>query len=201
MAYGRGCYGGGCYGGGYGWGGCYGGGWGGCYGGGYGCGGGYGRGQAWGGGYGGYAWGGMAPWGGYAYTPMTTYGSTITTPMMASNPFNSNLGMNQSFFFNPGANPGSEARIIVHLPANATLTIDGEATQSRSSTRMFVSPPLQQGKTYTYTLRGELNRDGHKVNARHTVEVQAGRTAEVTLNFPDTGPRGQGDSSNSSDER
>jgi uncharacterized protein (TIGR03000 family) len=196
-----GCYGGGwggCYGGG--WGGCRGGGWGGCYGGG--CwGGGYAMSYGCGGGYGGYSWGGMSPGMGYAYMPMTTYGSTLATPLIAGNILNGAPGTTQSFFLNP-ATQGSQATIIVHLPENATLTFDGEATQSRSGTRTFVSPPLDQGKTYTYTLRGEMNRNGRKVNARKTIEVRAGKTTEVNLNFPDSEQeRGRSDSSNSSDER
>ncbi|HWG45600.1 MAG TPA: TIGR03000 domain-containing protein [Gemmataceae bacterium] len=202
-----GCYGGmsygGCYGGGYGggwsggWGGCYGGGWGGCYGGGrvgwggcmgmgmsMGCGGGYG-GHAWGGGYGyggGYAWGGTMPLNGYAASPIL-YGSNFATPMVMGNlPFG--LGTTQSFYYNPTSNSGNEATIIVHLPANARLTIDGQATQSTSGTRTFVSPPLEAGKTYTYTLRGELDRNGRMVNAKQTVDVHAGGVSEITLDFP-----------------
>ena len=196
-----GCYGGmaygGCYGGG---GGCYGGGWGGCYGGYGGCYGGY----AWGGGYGmgrgGYAWGGSPSWGGYAYSP-TFYGSGTPiisggfgfgTPMIAGNITSGNVvtpGTTQSFFMNPAdVNQGNAARIVVHLPADATLTIDGQPTQSRSDTRVFVSPPLEPGRTFTYTLRAEMNRDGRTVTDRKTVEVRAGQTTEVTFN-PTSGER------------
>jgi len=197
-----GCYGGGgwggCYGGGYGggWGGCYGGGYArsGCYGGGMGWGGGYGGGSTWGGCYGGgytsgggygggYVLNGISPWNSYAGGP-TISGWGWATPMAMGNIVNGGLGTNQSFYLNPAANNGgSEATIIVHLPANARLTIDGEATQSASATRTFVSPPLEAGKTYTYTLRGEMNRDGRQMNATKTGEVRAGGVSEVTLNF------------------
>jgi uncharacterized protein (TIGR03000 family) len=181
---------GGCMGMGMGYGGCGGGrmGWGGGYGGGYG-------GRAWGGGYGygggGYAWGGMMPSNGYVMGP-TLYGSNFTTPMVMGNGTYGNLGANQSFYFNPTANnTGSQATIIVHLPANARLTIDGQATQSTTATRTFVSPPLEAGKTYTYTLRGELNRNGRMVTANQTVDVHAGGVSEITLNFPASNPQGE----------
>jgi len=199
MAYGGwgggygGCYGGwgggygGCYGGwGGGYGGCFGGGyrmgWGGCYGG---WGGGYGMGYGggWGGGYGhGYVLGGTSPWtGGYAYSPIV---SGYSLPMAMGNATLGNAGMTQSFFLNPAnTNQGNEATIVVHLPAAATLTIDGQSTQSTSGTRTFTSPPLEAGKTYTYTLRAEMNRDGRIQNVKRTVDVQAGRRSEVTLNF------------------
>lgn len=176
-----GCYGGygGCYGGrGGGCHGCYGGGWGGCYGGGYRV----GWGGGWGGGYGGYVLGGASPWvGGYAYAPMMSgYG----TPLVMGSPALGNAGMTQSFFFDPNnANQANEATIIVHLPAEATLTIDGQPTQSKSGTRTFTSPPLEPGKTYSYTLRAEMNRDGRLQNVKKTIDVQAGRPTEVTLNL------------------
>jgi uncharacterized protein (TIGR03000 family) len=162
------CYGsyyGGCYGG---WGGCYGG-WGGCYGGGYG---GYygGRGA-------GYAWGGPAYFGGYAYSPAIVGGM----PMVAGDESYFNPQTTQSFYYNAGA--GNEATIVVHLPAEATLTVDGQPTNSRSGTRVFQSPPLEPGKTYTYTLRAEVNRDGRLLNDKQTIEIRAGQRTEVTLNL------------------
>jgi uncharacterized protein (TIGR03000 family) len=186
----------GCYGGGYGgyarggWGGCYGGygGWGGCYGGGWGGG--------WGGCYGGYAmgcYGGWGGWGGYGYGgrvatmgyPMTTVvSSPLITPTIVGTPWNTMT--TQSAYFNPGSNVGSnnQATIIVHLPAAANLTIDGAPTQSRSDVRTFVSPPLDAGKTYHYNLRAEMDRNGEKVHASQNVQVRAGKTSEVYLEFP-----------------
>src|SRR5262249_53785060 len=83
-------------------------------------------------------------------------------------------------------NQGNEATITVHLPADANLTIDGQPTNSTSDTRTFVSPPLKPGKTYTYTLRAETNRDGRPREVKKTVDVQAGRPTDVTLDFRTT---------------
>lgn len=191
----------GCYGGmGYGGGGCYGGmGYGGCYGG---WGGGYGMGGGWGGGYGGgygrgYAWGGYSPmWGGgYAYSP-NFYGTTSAPIYGNNNAYlglgtnitgnTGNLGAMQSMYFNPGMNQGNAARIIVRLPADAKLTIDGEPTQSISNVRVFESPPLEQGKTYHYTLRAERRRNNQTETASKTIEVRAGQPTQVTLDFRDS---------------
>jgi uncharacterized protein (TIGR03000 family) len=79
------------------------------------------------------------------------------------------------------------ATIIVTLPAEARLTIDGQATQATSSDRTFVSPPLQQGKSYQYTLKGELDRNGQKVTTSRDVEVRAGQVSRVALQFPAPG--------------
>lgn len=50
------------------------------------------------------------------------------------------------------------AVIFVKLPADAKLFIDGEATTSKGTERVFVSPPLPCGYEFEYTLRLEVNR-------------------------------------------
>jgi uncharacterized protein (TIGR03000 family) len=170
-----GCY-GGCYGGGWGgcYGGCRGGCWGGCYGGGYGGG---GRRVAYGG-YGmpAYAYGGYAmP--AYAFgTPVLgTDGTMVMSPGTAY----------QAGYFSPGNESGmAPATIIVHLPADARLTLDGEATRSTGITRVFETPPLAPGKTFHYELVAQAGRDGEKEQAKQRIEVRAGRPTEVTLNLP-----------------
>jgi uncharacterized protein (TIGR03000 family) len=182
---------GGCYGGmGMGCGGCYGGmgmGWGGCYGMGR------GMGMGWGGyGYGGYALGGYSPMiGGYAYSPVI---SSVGwgTPVVSNGRVISNAGTMQSFYSTPTTS-GNEATLIVHVPQSASLKIDGQATQQSSGTRVFTSPPLEQGKTYVYKISAEVNRDGHTIRDTKNVEVRAGQRSEVTMNF--------GDSNRGSEER
>jgi uncharacterized protein (TIGR03000 family) len=73
------------------------------------------------------------------------------------------------------------ATIIVSLPANATLTFDGAPTASTSSIREFITPSLQQGQTYGYTLAAQVVRDGKTVNATQRVTVRAGETTRVEL--------------------
>lgn len=209
---GGGCYGGGGWGGGYG--GCYGGmgmgmGWGGCYGGmGMGWGGGCG---GWGGGYGGgmrTSWGGWGygnsgyalgnnPYGfnNYAYSPMmSTWGTPITSTWGTPNVSTGGTMFNpatQSFYLNPAR--ANEATIIVHLPNDALLKIEDQQMQSQSNTRVFTSPPLEPGKTYTYTLRAEVNRDGKTVTDQRSVDVRAGQTSEVSINFEGSRNRGNED--------
>src|SRR5262245_22956888 len=55
----------------------------------------------------------------------------------------------------PAQRPAAEgqATMTIKLPANATLTIGGHATGLTGSERIFVSPPLKPGKTYTYQFK------------------------------------------------
>jgi uncharacterized protein (TIGR03000 family) len=67
------------------------------------------------------------------------------------------------------------------LPAGARLTIDGRLTQSTSSERWFVTPPLESGKTFAYTLQADFVREGKTVTVREKVAVQPGRETSVSL--------------------
>jgi uncharacterized protein (TIGR03000 family) len=84
----------------------------------------------------------------------------------------------------PQANVQAPATIVVSLPADANLMIEGQPTRATSGERVFVSPPLEPGKTYTYSLKAEQNRNGEKAVASQNVEVRAGETSRVSIDFP-----------------
>jgi uncharacterized protein (TIGR03000 family) len=76
------------------------------------------------------------------------------------------------------------ATLIVTLPADATLAVDGYVSQSKAGTRSFLSPPLERGQDYHYTLKAELRRGDEPVTVSREVTVRAGRETRVTLEFP-----------------
>jgi uncharacterized protein (TIGR03000 family) len=167
----HGCYGGwgGCYGG---WGGCYGG-WGGCYGG---CGGCYG------------GWGGYGSWagsGGLGYTYASAVPSYASPVRLASNSIPSATLATRSMYSTPTTAANNRATIIVHVPDDATLMIDGHKTTSASSTRRLYSPPLEPGKSYHYNLEAIVTRDGKPITVEQRVDVRAGAIREVTITMPD----------------
>jgi uncharacterized protein (TIGR03000 family) len=75
------------------------------------------------------------------------------------------------------------ATVVVSLPADATLSIEGSRMTSTSERRVFVSPALEAGKTYGYTLTGELARNGKTVTVSKQIEVRAGEETQVSLDF------------------
>jgi uncharacterized protein (TIGR03000 family) len=79
---------------------------------------------------------------------------------------------------------GQPARIVVSLPADARLTIEGATTRSTSGRRVFLSPNLSPGKVYAYTLRAEVERDGQTVQWQESVQVRAGQESEVKMTVP-----------------
>jgi uncharacterized protein (TIGR03000 family) len=76
---------------------------------------------------------------------------------------------------------GTQATLIVSLPEDATLTIDGEETTSTSAQRVFVTPALEEGKEYEYTLKAKVQRDGKVEIATAKVTFRAGETKPVEL--------------------
>jgi uncharacterized protein (TIGR03000 family) len=188
----HGCWGGchGCWGGCHGcWGGCYGcyGCCGGCYGC-YGCCGGcYG---CCGGCYGyaalpayGYA---VAPAYGYATVPAYGYAALSSGNVVQNEGWNQDGTMTAHRYPADGgrttqkASP-HQATVVVHLPADANLYVDGQRANLTSKTRSFVTPELQQGEDYYYTVKAEVRRDGVSKEQSQRVFVRAGTVAHVNL--------------------
>jgi uncharacterized protein (TIGR03000 family) len=72
------------------------------------------------------------------------------------------------------------ATLVVKLPADARLLIDGNVTTSTSDVRTFRTPVLPAGE-FRYTLQAEIVRDGKTLTLTKNVNVRAG--AETTLTF------------------
>jgi uncharacterized protein (TIGR03000 family) len=69
----------------------------------------------------------------------------------------------------------------VQVPADARVTVDGEATRSTSSVRTFQTPALARDKVYAYDMTAEFQQDGKTVKVSKRVQVEAGRTFNVDL--------------------
>jgi uncharacterized protein (TIGR03000 family) len=76
------------------------------------------------------------------------------------------------------------ARIIVSLPADATLIIDDYTSPGRSDTHIIVSSPLGTDQTRTYVLKAQALRDGKLQTTEESVTVRGGEEKTVTLNLP-----------------
>jgi len=76
------------------------------------------------------------------------------------------------------------ARLLVHLPADAVLTIDGNATRSTSASRWFESPLLNTRGMHFYELQATVERAGMQIQVNRLVRVQPGQTIEVNIDVP-----------------
>jgi len=75
--------------------------------------------------------------------------------------------------------------LIVTVPADTRLSIDGEATTSTATQRVFVSPALDFGREYHYTLQAEFLKNGKKVTRSKEVAVKAGEETHVSFEDDD----------------
>jgi uncharacterized protein (TIGR03000 family) len=159
---------GGCYGG------CNGGCFGGCRGGlfGHGCRGGCYGGGCYGGGYGGGCYGGS--YGGCTGGGVMIYGQPQPKGMPAPETVPS--PKKEVSLPTPGT-------IVVSLPADAKLMIDGYVTQQTSAQRRLVTPAIQPGQEFTYTLVAETTQDGQPVTQTQQVTVRPGQLTPVNFNF------------------
>ncbi len=79
------------------------------------------------------------------------------------------------------------ATLVVTLPADARLLIDGRATVSTTGERTFITPNFMVGQAQTYTLRAEIVRDGQTLAQTQIVTVRGGDTTAVPFNFNASG--------------
>lgn len=75
------------------------------------------------------------------------------------------------------------ATIIVSLPADARLIVDGSATTSTSDRRVLMTPVLENGSTYVYTMQAEVTREGRTMTQTQQVTVRGGETSNVQFSF------------------
>lgn len=77
------------------------------------------------------------------------------------------------------------ARLKVYLPADAVLHVDGAQTQATGEIRNFVSPPLQPGRKFVYTLRATWKEGGKEIQRERTVRVEANQETLVDFRAPE----------------
>lgn len=76
------------------------------------------------------------------------------------------------------------ATLVVHLPANAQLTIDEAQTTSTTDRRVFQTPALKTGYEYYYTLKAQVVVDGKTEAVTQRVAVRPGETITVQMEVP-----------------
>lgn len=82
------------------------------------------------------------------------------------------------------ASTEAPATIVVSLPADARLLVDGNATTSTTARRTLITPALQFGSTYIYNMTAEIIVDGRTVTQSQQVSVRGGETSTIEFSFP-----------------
>jgi uncharacterized protein (TIGR03000 family) len=118
--------------------------------------------------------------------PTYVYGSDMSAPTLVGTGANTPNVQARRSFYSP-MEAGSKASIEVLLPdANAQVQFDDSKTEETGMDRLFMSPALNPGKTYTYTIKATWTDKGEEVVRTAEVRVRAGRATLVDF-------RGKGD--------
>ena len=78
----------------------------------------------------------------------------------------------------------STGTLRVSVPEDAQVFVNDAATTSTGENRRYVSRGLEQGRTYSYTVRAEFQRDGETVTETKSATLTAG--SEASLVFAST---------------
>jgi uncharacterized protein (TIGR03000 family) len=84
-----------------------------------------------------------------------------------------------SMYFSGDMNTArAENRVTLNIqaPAGANLWISDVFVGQGNSSRQFISPPLENGRTYTYDVKARWMQDGREMTSTRTLEFQGGQT-------------------------
>lgn len=82
--------------------------------------------------------------------------------------------------------PFNRGLIVVSLPADARLFLDNLPSAVGANLRSFISPELEVGKNYFYTVRVEVERGGKTLTESQRVYFQPGREVRVSFDHIET---------------
>lgn len=75
--------------------------------------------------------------------------------------------------------PPDRALVIVRVPADAIVRIDGQPTNQKGPERRFVTPALEPGAVYTFQIVAHWSERGEEQSAKRTVDFKGGQVTTV----------------------
>jgi uncharacterized protein (TIGR03000 family) len=82
----------------------------------------------------------------------------------------------QSFYPPERAENTAAVRVIVPA-ADAQVWVENDLTNQRGRERIFISPPLERGRLYHYTLKASWMENGREITREKSLPVRAGEEA------------------------
>jgi uncharacterized protein (TIGR03000 family) len=141
-------------------------------------------------GYAGYGFG--YPFFGYGYySPFVGYGVGLGPNGTPFDPFAPTLGIDgiasaleamPNGAAPPPMGPAAAAKVEVIVPDPAAeVFFDGQKTNRTGTMRVYDTPTLTPGKTYSYQVSAHWTQDGRSIRQQRTIFVNAGGTAVVNF--------------------
>ena len=78
------------------------------------------------------------------------------------------------------------ATLVVDVPADAKIFVNGTKTNTLGSQRRYVSTGLMSGQTYSYEVQAVFERDGKEQAVTKNVSLTAGSEVQLAFEFPAT---------------
>ncbi len=118
--------------------------------------------------------------GGYGYGGYPSYGTTYSgyyNPDVQAVQPTLNVAPSANYYEGAGDH---RAHITVQVPtADAQVFFDGTQTQQQGVDRVFVTPPLEPGVTFHYTIEAKWEENGKEMNKTRIITVNPGGSATV----------------------
>ena len=119
------------------------------------------------------------------YVSTRTTPSTLVTSRRAADP--ATLVIPESKSSVQPSVQGNCAKVVVTLPADAKLSVEGKTLKTSEGQREFITPQLEAGTNYRYTIKAEVVRNNQVVTQSREVRVRAGETTRVSFDLPAEG--------------
>jgi uncharacterized protein (TIGR03000 family) len=71
------------------------------------------------------------------------------------------------------------ATVVIKLPADTRLSVNGQETTVANGEQRFTTPALEPGRTYSYDMTATTKRDGKDVTVTRKVIVRAGEESRA----------------------
>jgi len=86
--------------------------------------------------------------------------------------------------YKEAVSPEAPAEITIVVPADATVSFDGNPTHQKGRERSFITPPLKAGKEFHYEVMARWTENGKAVTRTRRVSVTAGSRVRVDFLTP-----------------
>jgi uncharacterized protein (TIGR03000 family) len=71
--------------------------------------------------------------------------------------------------------------LLVKVPADAKIYVNGKATKSTGDERQFISRGLTRGASYNFEVKAEMTRGGEPITITKSAQLTAGGSAELSF--------------------
>ena len=106
------------------------------------------------------------------YAPTTGFG---TGPSLVAPPLQGAGGST------PVVDPELVAELTIEFPADAEITVNGEAAPGSAPARTLTSPPLKAGMAQTFAVKARWTKDGQRYEWERTVTLGPGERSRITV--------------------